>query len=128
MTCISDAVDLHTDIPKKNILMKSNDGFVETCVLVGMDFLSSFDKSALPLGRGGGGPGVYVTALIGHSDSFKKKVSGGMDYKSFCRDHGIKLRMSEFFDVVADPCHQDRNNVRLLKAITEYNKKLLDAT
>ena len=105
MTCISDTVDLHTDIPKKNIFMDGNDGFVETRVLVAMDFLSSFSKKDPHLGHGGGGPGVYVTALIGHSDSFKKKkkkVSGSMDYKSFCKEQGIEVRATKFLDIVAD--------------------------
>ena len=65
-TCVCDALDLHVDIPKKNPILNGNDGFIETRVLIPIDFLSTFDSKDSPLGRGRGGPGVYVVALIDH--------------------------------------------------------------
>ena len=124
VTCIADAVDLHIDKPKKNAFMPENEGFVETRILVAIDFLSTGDRDDPPLGRGGGGPGVYVIALIDHQDSFRKRVGGQMNYTQFRRNQGIQLRVSEFFAVVNDPNHRERTNRDMRNAIMVYNRML----
>ena len=124
VTCIADAVDVHIDKPKKNGFMPGNEGFVETRVLVAIDFLSAGDRADPPMGRGGGGPGVYVIALIDHQDSFRKRVGGQMNYRQFCRDQGIQLRVSEFFEVVNDPNHRQRTNRDMRNAIRVYNRMI----
>ena len=68
-----DAVDLHIDVPQKN---GRNTAFVETRTLVVVDFLSTYDSSDPPLGRGGAGSGKYVVALIDHPHGkFRKRTS-----------------------------------------------------
>ena len=124
VTCIADAVDVHIDKPKKNGFMPGNEGFVETRVLVAIDFLSTGDRADPPMGRGGGGPGVYVIALIDHPDTFRRRVAGQMDYTQFRRDQGIQLRVSEFFEVVDDPNHIERTNRDMRNAVRVYNRML----
>ena len=73
-TCMCDAVDLHIDVPKKN---NGNTAFVETRTLIVVDFLSTFDVSDPPLGRGGAGPGKYVMAIIDHPYGSIRNRNGG---------------------------------------------------
>ena len=127
ITCISDAVDLHRDIPKKNAFMKGNEGFVETRVLIAIDFLSTFDKGDPPLGRGGGGPGVYIVALIDHPDSFRKRVGRVMDYRQFRKEQNIQLRVTDFFQVIENPNCIERSDLNTMAAIREYHRMVSEA-
>ena len=42
VTCVSDALDLHIDEPKSNPILKGNKGFVETRVLIPIQFFIFF--------------------------------------------------------------------------------------
>ena len=83
VTCVSDALGLHIDEPKSNPILKGNEGFVETRVLIPIHFLSTSNMKHLPLGRGGGGLGVFITALIDYSFSSTQKIGGLQNYKDF---------------------------------------------
>lgn len=96
VTCVSDALDLHIDEPKSNQILKGNKGFVETRVLITIQFLSSSNIKHPPLGRGGGGPGVFIVGLIDHSISFTQKVGGLRNYKDFRRQEGIEINLENF--------------------------------
>ena len=102
-TCVADAMNLHHDEPKthpfKETELRGNKGFVETRTLLKIDFLSNFDKMKPPLGRGGGGHGVFTVALIDHSVSFPKSKIGKYDYTHFQQQHEISLTKKKFLEL-----------------------------
>ena len=120
VTCVSDALDLHIDEPKSNPILKGNKGFVETRVLIPIQFLSSSNIKHPPLGRGDGGPGVFIVGLIDHSISFTQKVGGLKNYKDFRRQEGIELNLEDFWEVVNDPNHTERNNENIKNAVDKF--------
>ena len=67
--------------------------------------MSTSNPRDQPLGRGDGGPGVYIVALIDHSISFTKKVCGLQRYTEFRREEGIQLSLDDFWEVVNNPNH-----------------------
>ena len=85
VTCVSDALDLHLDEPKSNPILKENKGFVESKVLIPINFLSTSNPKNPHLGRSGGGLGVFIVGLIDHSLSFTQKFGELQNYKDFRR-------------------------------------------
>ena len=116
-TCIVNALDLNIDEPKSNSILKGNKRFVETRVLISINFLSTFTPKDPSLGRGGGGPRVFIVSLIDHSLSFTQKVSQLQNYTDFRKQEGIEPDLDAFWAVVNDPKYIEYNSGNIQNAV-----------